>query len=234
MNYKHPFISCICITGNRPLVLQRAIICFARQDYPNTELIISYPEEDLLSKAIIDQISSVITIRIVTVLRPQNEKPCLTKNKAIENCNGDYVCFWNDEHWHHVNRLSDQYIVIKDGPFKASILMHVLLYDFNHKKTYQSAYNKWQETLFCEKKILLEAAYSDIEREDDSSILHFLSYKNFLYHFTEASHLYIYIGYEIKNKNQKLFSSYCENGEITEEINEIVQDVIQLEHYLNS
>ncbi|WP_342328693.1 glycosyltransferase family A protein [Pedobacter sp. FW305-3-2-15-E-R2A2] len=233
MNYKHPLISCICITGNRPLVLQRAIICFARQDYPNTELVISYPEEDLLSKTIIDQINSVSAIKIIRIVRPQYEKPCLTKNNAIEICNGDYVCFWNDEHWHHVNRLSDQYIVIKDSPFKASILMHILLYDFHQQKTYHSAYWEWQETLFCERKTLLEAAYIDIEREDDSGIIHFLSYKNFLFHFTEASHLYIYIGYGTKDKDQKLFNSYCKDGEIMEDINETVQDVIQLEYYLN-
>jgi hypothetical protein len=233
MNYKHPLISCICITGNRPLVLQRAIICFSRQDYPNTELLISYPEEDILSKTIIDQMISVSDLKITTMSRPAHEKLSLTKNQAIENCNGDYICFWNDEHWHHVNRLSDQYIVIKDSPFKASILMHILLFDFNTGQTYHSAYRDWQETLFCEKKALLEAAFIDIDREEDSSIIHFLSYKNILYHFTEVPHLYIYIGYGNRIAEQQLFASYCQNGELMEDINETVKDVICLDYYLN-
>lgn len=232
MNYKHPLISCICITGNRPLILQRAIICFAKQDYPNTELIISYPEEDLLSNTIIDQITSVSTIKIIRITRSKNEKLCLTKNIAIENCTGEYICFWNDEHWHHVNRLSDQYIIIKDSPFKACVLMHILLYDFNTQRTYHSAYQNWQETLLCEKKILLKATYSDIERGDDHPIIHFLSYHNVLYHFSEAPHLYIYINYESKANDQKLFNSYCRSAEIMDDINETVQEVIRLDYYL--
>ena len=232
-NHKHPLISCVCITDNRPLILQRAIICFAKQDYPNTELIISYPEEDPLSKTIIDQMTSVSAIKIIPIARPQHEKLCITNNNAFESCSGDYICFWNDEHWHHINRLSDQYIVIKDSPFKASILRHVLLFDFSKQETYYSAYQDWLETLLCEKKILLEASYMDIEREDDSPIIHFLSYKNFLYHITEAPHLYIYIGYGTKEVNKKRFNSYCQKGEIMEDINQTVQDVIQLGYYLN-
>ncbi|NQX37628.1 hypothetical protein SAMN05421820_103377 [Pedobacter steynii] len=233
MNYKHPLISCICITDNRPLVLQRSIICFARQDYPNTELIISYPEGDLLSKTIIEQMISVSTIKIISIVRPRYESLCLTKNSVIEHCSGDYICFWNEEHWHHINRLSDQYIVIKDGPFKASILMHILLYDFNSQKTYYSAYWNWQETLFCEKKILLEATYMDIERDDDGPIIHFLSSKNVLYHITETPHLYIYIGYAANGLEQKRFHSYCQEADMIDDINQTVQEVIHLENYLN-
>jgi len=112
--------------------------------------------------------------------------------------------------------------------------MHVLLYDFNNQKTYHSAYRNWSETLLCEKKILLEAAYTDIEREDDAPIIHILSYKNVLFHLTEAPHLYIYIGYAIEGTDQKLFNSYCLEGDIRDDINQTAQEIIHLEDYLNN
>jgi hypothetical protein len=232
MNDKHPLISCVCITGNRHLVLRRAIVCFSRQDYPNTELVISYPEQDLISKTIIDQMSAILTIQVISLPHSQNDDIRLIQNKAIEQANGNYVCFWNDQHWHHISRLSDQYITIKNNPFKASILMHILLFDFHQQKTYHSAYWEWQDTLLCEKEILLEAVYIDIEKKDYAHIIHFLSYKNILHHLAEAPHLYIYIGYEGKETDPKEFNYYCQQGEIKEEINQTVQDLIDLDYYL--
>lgn len=227
MKHQHPMISCICITGNRPIVLQRAIACFEKQDYPNTELVISYPEDDLLTKTVIDQVEVSSTIKMIRIEHPGDEHPILTRNVAISTATGKYICIWHHEHWHHLNRISDQYRVLRRSPFKASLLMHVLLFDFKHKQTYQSSYSNWQETLLCEKQLMLEASYMDIERTDDRPILHFLSSRNVLYHISQTPHLYIYVYYETSPLTPDFSVLEC-----LEDINETVQDVINMEHYV--
>lgn len=225
MKHQHPMISCICITGHRPIILQRAIVCFEKQDYPNTELVISYPEDDLLTKTVIDQIEFNSNIKMIRIERIGEEDPILTMNIAILAATGKYICIWNHEHWHHVNRISDQYRVLRRSTFKASILMHVLLFDFKNKHTYQSNYSNWQETLLCEKQLMLQASYTDIERTDDSPVIHFLSSRNVLYHISQAPHLYIYVYYET-TKNIDFTES-----EPINDINETVQDIINMDHY---
>lgn len=59
-----PLISCICITSNRSTLLQRALACFERQDYPMKELVISYPENDFLTKRVVEQIEELSTIKM--------------------------------------------------------------------------------------------------------------------------------------------------------------------------
>lgn len=237
MKHQHPRISCICITGNRPLILQRAIACFEKQDYPDTELVLSYPEDDLLTKAVIDQIEVSSNIKMIRLERIGEEDPLLSRNMAINAATGKYICIWHHEHWHHVNRISDQYRVLKRSPFKASILMHVLLFDFNSQQTYHSSYQNWQETLLCEKQILLRASYMDIERIDDKPVLHFLSSENVLYHISQTPHLYIYIYYKPSKNNLTAhpgnfhFAPDFSESELMTDINETVQDVINMDHY---
>lgn len=232
MNFNNPLISCICITGSRPIILQRALACFRRQDYPNTEIIVSYPDDDLLTKAILDQIESASIMKMIVISHPKEEIFTLTKNNAINVANGDFICIWNDEHWHHVNRLSDQYRTLKNSPFTSSMLMHILLFDFKSQQTYHSAYRNWEETLLCKKEVILQAIYMDIERTDDSSIIHFLSSKNLLYHISDSPHLYIYIYYQKDCLNKEHYQNCFYQSELTEDINKTVQDVINMDYYL--
>ncbi|AOM76058.1 glycosyltransferase family A protein [Pedobacter steynii] len=232
MNCSNPLISCICITSNRPITLQRALACFQRQDYPNTELVISYPEDDLLTKAVIDQIESSSIIRLIRIIHPKEEQLMLTKNTAINAAGGDFICIWNSDHWHHVNRISDQYRVLKNSPFRSSTLMHILLFDFKNQQTFYSAYRNWEETLLCEKQILLQAIYMDIERTNDHPVLHFLSAKNLLYHISESPHLYIYVYYHHNRFDEAHYQNCFFQSVLLEDINETVQDVVNMDYYL--
>jgi len=54
MTNKCPLISCVCVTHNRPNMLERVIKCFEYQTYNNKQLVIVYEELDKLTKAYID------------------------------------------------------------------------------------------------------------------------------------------------------------------------------------
>lgn len=233
MSSTHPLISCICIAGYESLTLQRAIVCFKRQDYPNTELVISYSEEDILTKQLLNQITKFSSIKIIQIEHIKNENPVTIKNNAINASTGDFICLWNDEHWHHVSRISDQYRAIKNGPFRSSLLMYVLLFDVKNQQSFHSGYQYWQDTILCEKQLLLQASYTDIKRKDDSSIIQFLTYHNTLYQITEAPHLYIYVHYSAK-KSERNQSFNCFLGaQIVEDVNQTIKEVLNMDYYLD-
>src|SRR5688572_3738294 len=50
-----PLISCVCVTRNRPNLLQNVIACFLSQTYPNKELVIVYEDDDVATKVFLKQ-----------------------------------------------------------------------------------------------------------------------------------------------------------------------------------
>lgn len=229
---EQPLISAICITKNRPLLLQRAVACFEKQDYQNKEIVISYPEDDQITRSIINQIEKLSDIKMVRIERPTTEKLGMARNYAIDASNGSHVCIWDDDDWSHPNRISKQYELIKDSPFKASVLMNVLMFDSKHKETYYSGYRDWEPTLFCEKETLLKVGYLDLERGEDAAVIHYLSSRNVLYRIIEMAHLYVYIYHGNNTWGEGHFYSYfIQSNLLPEETNKQLQKWINLNYY---
>ncbi|NQX37632.1 Glycosyltransferase involved in cell wall bisynthesis [Pedobacter steynii] len=224
-----PLISCICITNNRPQLLQRALSCFGTQDYPRKELVISYPEGDFLTENLIDQISLLSAIQIVKIERKREETLGLARNSAILAANGRYICIWDDDDWHHPNRLSQQFSVIENGPFKASILMNVLMHDVKNKETYYSGYRDWEGTLLCKKQTILKTGYLDLEKGEDTFVLHYLLFTNVLFRIIEKPNLYVYIYHGNNTWGENHFRSYFSEGKrMNEAVNSEVLKAIDL------
>ncbi|WP_316841419.1 glycosyltransferase family A protein [Pedobacter gandavensis] len=230
MNSNSPLISCICITGDKPLELQRAVACFIKQDYPNTELIISYPKNDLPSINILNRLVENSIIKMSRLERPRDETTVSARNAAIEIAHGEFICMWHEDHWHHANRISDQYRVIKNSPFRSSVISEILLFDLKKRMTYASKFRCWPETICCDKQIMLKACYIN-EETTWRQIIQFLFSQNVLYQINNSPHLYIYI-FDHLWKNRTIPCSRYAKGEGLTDINEIVLDIIQLDQYL--
>ena len=69
MTNKCPLISCVCVTHNRPNMLERVIKCFEYQTYNNKQLVIVYEELDKLTKAYIDSHTFSNNIKIIINIR---------------------------------------------------------------------------------------------------------------------------------------------------------------------
>lgn len=195
MNSTYPLISCICITNNRPLLLQRAIACFTNQNYPNKELIISYPKKDYASLEIVNESLKDEEIRILKIERPNDESLGNARNSAIIKCNGNYVCSWDDDDWYHPSRISFQFnsMQIVGQGYQASILSRILLYDSTTKKAYHSFPYTWDGTILCRKEILLQNQYANADRGEDTHVIPFLSNKKMLFKIEDSPFLYIYV-----------------------------------------
>lgn len=233
MSNEHPLISCICVTNNRPLLLQRSIACFERQEYPNKELVVSYPKADMNTKNVIDQIESLSDIKIVRIERSEEDNLGQARNHAVSAANGDFVCIWDDDDWYNHDRLEVQYNVIKDGPFKASVIMNILLYDAVSKEGFYSPYRHWEGSLLCEKATLLAGSYMELDKGEDTSLLYYLSSHNVLYHIMDASHMYIYVYHGGNTWGENHFNSYfLESQPLNESVNKQIEDLLDLSYYL--
>ncbi|WP_158799617.1 glycosyltransferase family A protein [Pedobacter sp. L105] len=195
-----PLISCICITDNRPEFLKKAISCFYAQNYVNKELIISYPENDRISKQLVQDLLQRLVIKIVPIERPSDYSIGKAKNHAILNCNGDYICTWDDDDWYHSDRLMVQYHTMRgQESFKqASYLTHIFLYDTINQIGNYSFPHYWSGSLLCNKDIILQIPYTDSNVGEDLPILQFLTSKNLIHQQADVPFLYIYV-YHGKN-----------------------------------
>jgi len=191
MKPSNPLISCICITNNRPLLLQNAIACFESQNYINKELVISYPRDDVQTRALIKQYE---TVNILPIERDPAETLGRARNHALYKCHGDYICIWDDDDWHHSSRLSFQFNSLHTvGPgFQASILQRIFLYDFTTHRAYLSFPYHWDGTLLCRKEMLLQNQYGDLNKAEDSHVVPFLHKRKMLAMIEESPFLYIY------------------------------------------
>lgn len=229
MKSSFPLISCICITKDRPLFLQRAIACFNRQDYPNKELVVSYPVSDLATQKMLNQTEDQSGTRIVRLERPEQETLGTSRNNAVLAAKGSYVCFWDDDDWHSSNRISQQFMVLKDGPFKASILMNVRIHDEENKETYDSLCRYFHGTLLVERAILTQVNCSDSDIGEIDQIIPYLLSKNVLFHILDQPALYLFI-YHGNNTSKavRFHHDLLQSKQIDRGLNQQILEMIHL------
>ena len=226
MKPNYPMISCICVTKNRTKFLRRAIICFITQNYPNKQLIISYPKKDDNTRDFLKDIAQTYDANIVQIDRDDKESVGNARNQAIVKCNGDYICVWDDDDWYHSSRLSYQFhnMQTTGAGYHASVLSRLLMFDYITKKAYLSFYHSWENTLLCRKEIIFQNQYAHQNKGEDTHIIKFLDGKKFLHHIDDAPFLYIYV-YHGENTWDYDHYSYLINK--SEELEESLSDEIQ-------
>lgn len=97
-----PLVSCVCLTYNRPTLLNEAVKCFLDQTYRNKELIIvnDNPLMKLYSSLHYSNIHIVnLERRFVNLGQKYNYAMTLVK--------GEYVCIWEDDDLYGINRIED-------------------------------------------------------------------------------------------------------------------------------
>jgi len=205
----HPLISCICITDNRPLMLVKAIIRFDVQNYPNRELVISYPENDQGTRNLIAKIIELSGMSILPIERPIGQSVGKAKNDAIANCNGEYICVWDDDDWSDDDRLSTQYNTIhaQYSYPEASVLSRIILYDATKNKAYHSFNYHWGCSLLCNREILLKHPYTDRDIENDIRLIQYLQNKNLVSYIENRppTLIHVYHGTNVIDYHQFLY-----------------------------
>ena len=229
MKPTHPLISCICITNNRPLLLQKAIACFESQNYPNKELVISYPIDDHHTEQLIQEVLQKEDFKILKISRSTEESLGNARNSAIAKCRGDYICIWDDDDWYHPSRLSFQFNSMQTSGhgYQASILTQLILYDATTQKAYLSFPYTWDGSILCRKEIILQNQYANQDKAEDTHVIKFLEKRRLLHYIQDAPYLYVYVfhgGNTWDYEHYKYFLGKSEvvNEDVTDRIKELL------------
>lgn len=228
MKTDYPLITCICITYNRISLLKKAVSYFIAQDYPNKELLVSYPQKDKLTEHVVDKLIAENSTTIRSLKRPDQMKLGDARNLAIAESNGEYICTWDDDDWYHPSRLSYQmyYLYTVGKELNACVLKQIILYDKTTEKAYASFYYPWENTLLCKKDVLNEFPYISKDQGEDSGIIDFLEGSQQLYHLPEVPFLYIYIYHSNNTWGYAHFKSFINRSELLNQ--EWTNSIIQL------
>ncbi|HEY3402103.1 MAG TPA: glycosyltransferase [Ohtaekwangia sp.] len=165
----YPLVSCLCVTEARVVFLEKAIHYFLHQSYPNKELIVTYPEGDTSTAEFLRNLNHPLVFALTF---PDSETLTLGKkrNLAIHKSKGKYFCVWDDDDWHHPDRLIRQIEALENSDARSCVLSRTLLYDVAEHKGYLSGKRQaWEATLVCEKSVIggsLE--YADLQKGEDS------------------------------------------------------------------
>lgn len=191
---KQPFISCLCVTHNKPLMLQRVINCFRNQSYRYKQLVIVYEESDELTVGFLHGQIWEESIKLVKVSDKPVKLPLgKLRNLSLEEADGDYVCQWDDDDWYDPDRLSIQMEAILKADRPASILFQWVVFDAVASKAYLSGRRLWEGSILCRKDILLNRPYPEISKGEDTEVIESLVRKNLLTVIHDMPELYIYI-----------------------------------------
>lgn len=195
-------ISCVCITRNRPVYLKRAIECFKNQTYGNKEMVILYYGNDQETKE----------------MALANEDPEIhyheydpsegltlgyVRNRSLEYVTGEYVCVWDDDDWHHPNRLIKQYCHIISSQQPACTLRQLLVFDLEENKLVATCPRNegWEGSLMCETEVMIKYQYGNLNISEDTHLCYQLSIRG-LINTIDDPELYVYF-FHIQNTSSR-------------------------------
>ncbi|MEO5681251.1 MAG: glycosyltransferase family A protein [Chitinophagaceae bacterium] len=161
-------ISCLCITRAKPDLLKRAINCFLGQTYTNKELVIVYEDDDIETEDFVKSITdeSISTVKV-------DSTPKLTlgalRNLAINICEGEYFCQWDDDDWFHKDRLAMQMRAICESQKGGCVMTNWIMHDELRSKTYFSVLRLWEGSIMCKTSLVRgQIKYPEIRKGEDT------------------------------------------------------------------
>jgi len=102
-----PLVSCLMVTKNRVKLARRAVECFARQTWPNKELvIIDDGEEDY--GPLVEEYRGRCTIHYHKYVNDTGMRVGGLRNVSLERANGEYCIQWDDDEWYDAKRIEVQ------------------------------------------------------------------------------------------------------------------------------
>jgi len=188
-------ISCICVTRKRPLLLQRAIACFDAQTYAHKELVLLYESDDQETEAVVRLLLPRADITVIRMDRTERRKLGYLRNKAIDAAKGMFVCQWDDDDWHHAERLTCQYGAVRSRSLRGCILSRWVIFDSLSGRAYLSSERPWEGSLLCERSLLLENRYENLAKGEDTPVIRNLYERHLLIPMPDKPYLYIYVAH---------------------------------------
>ncbi|PML20708.1 hypothetical protein BCT82_03645 [Vibrio breoganii] len=100
-----PLVSVYICTYNRAALLKRAVESVLKQDYTHFEIVICSDNSSDSTDNVIEELKEKHN-NIKYYKLDENSGACTARNKAIQNCVGEYITGLDDDDFFEVNRLS--------------------------------------------------------------------------------------------------------------------------------
>lgn len=102
-----PLVSCILVTADRPALVQRALLSYRLQTYPNTELVVLDNGRRPMGHLLADVPAG--EVRYEHVEKTPDLHIGALRNHALDLATGDLVVpQWDDDDWSHPDRIAEQ------------------------------------------------------------------------------------------------------------------------------
>lgn len=222
-----PKISCLCVSQNRSDFLKKAISYFNQQTYPNRDLVIVYEGDDnFLNHPLLknDRIK-IITVGDTSITLGER------RNIAIQNCDGDFFCHWDDDDWYHNKRLAIQLKSLQENNLEACVLDRLILYNNLTNQAYLSSKRSWEGSLLCKTEIVKgRLEYPRIQKGEDHALVTQLINRDCV-HAISAPYLYIYLFHGKNTWHQNHFQQLFDAGyELNLDDNLLIQKTLEGEY----
>lgn len=170
-----PLISCLMVTRGRRALLEFAIDGFARQTYPNRELVIvcdspALPQDDPLERAI--RAAGGRNVRLIRVNAAGRDGGLTLgelRNIAVDHAAGRYVCQWDDDDLYDPCRLQMQQRVLAAAGAQACLLGRWMIWWPAEDRLAVSCERDWEGSLLCEKAVM--PRYPALRRGEDTPVV---------------------------------------------------------------
>ena len=188
---ERPRVSCLLVTADRPVLCRRAIRCYHRQTYPNTELVVLDNGSESIKHLLKD-----LPAGEVRYLR-EDPSPDRTigglRNAALEEATGTFVVpQWDDDDWSHPERIERQVDVLQRGYDACTLpatLMHVDSAAYFHHPFYGFLPDGVPPTIMHRRDQSIR--YPTLRRTSDTAFLNAWMEKSYVQLPSEEAHLHL-------------------------------------------
>jgi hypothetical protein len=106
-----------------------------------------------------------------------------------------------------------------------------IVFDEVFKKSYLSNSRLWEGSILCRRETLLQHAYMDVSRGEDTDMIYDLFDQNHLVPFANRANLYIYVYHGLNSWDREHWEQIFKAGTPLEEpINEIIIKILRQEY----
>ncbi len=181
-------VSCLTVTRDRVDLLRRAVTCFERQSYPDRQLIVVNDADDGTR----EYLASLGDDRICYV-RPERDGLRLgeLRNVALAHARGRYVAQWDDDDWHHPDRLAAQLAAIEEAQADVCLLQRWTLAWPDRNLFLRSKRRPWEGAMVARKAAL--PPYEALSHGEDSVVLEECRKRRGAICLLDRPDLYIYV-----------------------------------------
>jgi len=201
-------VSCLCVTRGRVDRLRGVLRCFRDQTWPDRELVLVYEEDDLeTARFVRDEASDFPGIVAVCVPGASCLPLGALRNLSVARATGDWVCQWDDDDWHHPDRITAQLESLEGRPgAEASVLSRWIVFDEARGRAHLAPHRAWEGSLLCRRSTL--PAYPERARGEDTPVIGALERRGQLV-LLERPELYVYVLHGRNSWPRSHFSSYA-------------------------